>query len=139
MITVSIENVHKDPAQAALDNLHEIYLNIEGKVVVQVDSYVYFEESLPIVEFAVALNDWIKRPVGTSFKYESMDEEDPDIFDIKEISKGMYKLESSWQNNICEHVVSRAAIEQFVKSYTLQVREALNSNFGINFDERVGL
>lgn len=139
MITVSIENVHKDPAQVALDSLYEIYLNIEGKVVVQVDSCVYFEESLPIVEFAVTLNDWIKKPLGSSFKYESMDEEDPDIFDIKVISKGMYKLESSWQNNICEQVVSHAAIEQFVNSYTLQVREVLGSKFDINLGERFGL
>ncbi|MGI1679257.1 MAG: hypothetical protein K6L75_11025 [Cellvibrionaceae bacterium] len=139
MITVRIESVHKDPEQVTLKKLHEIYLNIEGKVVVLVNSCAYFDESLPIVEFAVALNDWIKKPVGTSFKYESMDEEDLDIFDITEISKGMYKLESSWQKNKCDQAVPREYIEQFVKNYITQVRGILDEKYNINLGERVGL
>ena len=82
MITVKLLEIHKDPKNVKLNDLHEIYINIEGKVSVYINSTLYFNESVPIVELAVALHDWLLKPEDTSFKYESMDDEDPDTFNI---------------------------------------------------------
>ncbi len=139
MIIVKLTEIHKDPENVKLKDLHEIYINIEGRVTVHVNSTLYLNESFPIVEFAVALNDWLRKPEGESFKYESMDDDDPDTFDIIAIEKKGYKLRSSWQETECNDLLSRNTVVKFIQEYTQQVKDAVLKQFEINLNERVGL
>lgn len=139
MIIVKLSEIHKDPENIKLEDLHEIYINIEGRVTIHVGSTLYFNESFPIVELAAALNDWLRKPEGVDFKYESMDDDDPDTFDIIAIDQESYQLRSSWQETECNNHLSRDAVVAFIQAYIQQVKDAVLKQIGINLSERVGL
>lgn len=139
MIAIQLQNVHKDPENVKIKGLNEILINIEGSVVVTINSVLYFQNSIPIVELAVSLNDWLRKPNGTTFKYESMDDDDPDTFDIIAEGPDSYRFHSSWQEAECPSLFSRKNIEKFVNEYTSLVKDTVYTKMGINLDEKVDL
>ena len=139
MINFIISNIHVEPENIKLRDKWELLINIEGDFEVILNSSSYFSEQITIVELAVELKKWLKKPDGTTFKYETIDDDETDIFDIISLSTDSYKFKSAWQKSECINTFTKAEVVEFINNYILQVRENVQNKYGINLSEKIGL
>ena len=139
MITFKISNIHVEPENIKLRDKWELLINIEGDLEVILNSTTYLSEQITIVELAVELKKWLKKPVGTSFKYETIDDDETDIFEIIAISSDSYKFNSAWQQSECNSTFTKSEVNEFINNYIQSVRENVQNEYGINLNEKIGL
>jgi len=139
MITFNISNIHVEPDNIKLRDKWELLINIEADFEVIINSISYYNEQTTIVELAVELKKWLNEPVGTTFKYETIDDDETDIFDIIAISSDSYKFNSAWQQSECNSTFTKDEVNEFIKNYIQSVRENVKNMYGINLNEKIGL
>jgi len=140
MISFEIDNIIKDPESSKLKDDWELLINIEGDLKVYLNGALFFSAPMmTIVEFAVELKKWLKKPVGSSFKYETIDDDEENIFNIKAISENLYTFNSAWQEAEFTDSFEREEVIDFVNNYINFVVSAVKQNLNVNLNERIGL
>jgi len=139
MIIAEISNIHKDPDNVKLRDKWELLINIEGQTEVLLESKLFFSESLPIVEFATELKKWLTKPAGVSFQYETIDDDETNIFNINAISNNKYQFQSAWEEFKSIETYNRLDVVNFIESYIQQVKDSVQDKLGINLYEKIGL
>ena len=139
MITFKISNIHVEPDNIKLKDKWELLINIEADFEVILNSTSYFNEQTTIVELAVELKKWLKKPDGTTFKYETIDDDETDIFDIIAVSSDSYKFNSAWQQKECTSTFTKNEVNMFINNYIQLVRENIQNIYCINLNEKIGL
>jgi len=140
MITYEIDNIIKDPSVAKLRDKWDYLINIEADLNVYLNGSLYFSEPMmTIVELAVELKKWLSKPIGTTFKYETIDDDETEIFNIIAVSSDTYKFQSVWQKAECVSTFTRAEVIEFINNYIHQVKVDVQTNFGVNLHEKIGL
>ena len=139
MIIVQISNIRKDPVNVTLRDKWELLINIEGQTEVLLESKLFFSESLLIVEFATELKKWIAKSEGLSFQYETMDDEEKNIFNIIAVSNDQYQFQSVWEEFKSVEIYNRLDVVNFIESYIQQVKDSVQNKLGINLHEKIGL
>jgi hypothetical protein len=84
MIHFGFSDLHTDPPR--LEDPRDAILGVVGLFELQVDgTLLYSEEDFPLVEFARALNFWMKTVVdsGQDFEYESTEAAEPGLVWIR--------------------------------------------------------
>jgi len=139
MITFNISNLHVEPDNIKLKDKWELLINIEADLEVILNSVRYYNVQTTIVELALELKKWLTAPIGISFKYETIDDDETDIFDIIAISSNSYKFHSVWQESECNATFKKDEINNFIKNYIQAVRENIKNKYDINLTEKIGL
>lgn len=140
MITFQIDNIIKDPESSKLEDNWELMINVEGDLKIYLNGSLFFSEPMmTIVELAVELNKWLSKPVGSSFKYETIDDDEENILNITAVSDNQFIFDSAWQEVEFIDSFNREEVVVFVRNYINHVISAVKKNLGVNLSERIGL
>ena len=113
--------------------------NIEANLEVKLNNAVFFSAEIPIVEFAVELNKWLEKPDGATFKYETIDDEEENIFNIIATSANTYEFQSAWQNSAVIEVFTHANVVEFAQQYIKQVKSLVQSTYNVSVSKYYSL
>ncbi len=140
MITFKIQNIIKDPESSKLNDDWELLINIEGDLKIYLNDSLFFNDPMmTIVELAVELKKWLSKPIGTSFKYETIDDEEENILNISAISDNQFTFNSAWQETEFKDTFNREEVISFVSSYINYVVSSIDKELKANLSERLGL
>ena len=132
MIKLQISDIHRDPENTEFTEPYEVILYIEGRLFVELNSRIFFNEQICIVELAFALRDWRNKGLMTSFYYESMDNEELHIFDVNLLDNGVFSFSSAWQESEVADTFSRDDIIEFIENYLEKVKILVLERFHIH-------
>jgi len=137
MITIASSNYRVEGELSDPPQRFELLLHIVADICVRCgDTTVYEEESFPVVELALSLEQWVLESDRSSFEFFSMESDDGPLLRFYN-TNGAYSFSSVHQSRECRVELDREALNSTLLEYCSNVRRASKELIGIDAVEAV--
>ncbi len=134
MLKFDFENISQEPSNMGPHYYYSILLYIQADLkIVTSEGILLNAPYWCIVEFAKRLKEWISGNTHTNFRYESMDDGEPNLFWIKKSENDeLWKIGSAWQEFESKEEYIIDEIISSIENYIYQVKKEVKQNLDID-------
>lgn len=135
-----IGNIWIDPPGTQISNLPAAYTNIDGEVKITLGGRTFFDATLCVVELAGAIQRWLdtEPPRPAEFRFESSDEEEPNILSLQMSDDGV-RINSAWRKFNPDQMLPTQAVSTALRDYVRQVTDRCRDDLGVDVSNWIGV
>ncbi|MGI9384464.1 MAG: hypothetical protein ACR2PO_15025 [Methyloligellaceae bacterium] len=128
-----------DPPGLEITSLPIAYTNIDAEVRIYLGDRLFFDATVCIVELANAVQRWsaADRPRPARFRFESGDDEEPNILCFERSDEGV-RLSSAWQKFHADEKVSEEQLDGALRGFVREVVRRCRDDLGIDVKGWIG-
>ncbi len=132
-LRLEFEKLHLDPPETAISNAVYAFTNIEADLRICLGERLFVEaERLCVVEFAAVVAKWLasREDEECGFRFESADDEEPNIFSLR-LGDGGFEASSGWQKFAATTPLETGQTVAELARFTHDVAQRCENELGI--------